>query len=47
LADSELYLIWGKEEGWPENELGKDIGVNAVYVYENGISWLKNVEYLH
>ncbi len=47
LADSELFLIWGRDEPWSEDEVLKDIGVNAVYVHEKGYSWLKNIEYLH
>jgi hypothetical protein len=46
LADSEVYLLWGKDDLWPENELGETIELKGVYVFERGISWLKNVEYL-
>lgn len=45
LADSEIYLIWGKEEAWKENEVGEEIEVTACYVNQNGRSWLKNVIY--
>jgi len=41
-ADSEGYLIWGKDEPWTKDELNKTIEVNAVLVQDRTGSWLKN-----
>jgi hypothetical protein len=43
-ADSEGYLIWGKDEPWTKDELNKVVEVNAVLVQDQTGSWLKNAE---
>ncbi len=41
-ADSELFLIWGKEEPWTAEELDKSFSVSAYLHQDYTGSWLKN-----
>ena len=45
-ADSALWMIWGKDSAWSEEENGTSVEIEAVLVHKDGMSWLKNVKYL-